>query len=134
MVDEPDDASRRFTLEVTAIPAHLADIRQRVAMWLRRVDVDEQVGSDVVLTVNEACTNCIEHAYRDQAAGPIRIQALHTHDHVTLWVTDSGTWKPPTAGPNTRGRGLPMMSALSNDLQIKRSPDGTTVTLTYAVA
>lgn len=128
-----DDVLSRFWLEVLATPARLAEIRREVADWLHAIDVDEQVGTDVVLTVNEACTNCIEHAYRDQAAGPIRIQALRTSDWVTLWVSDFGTWKSPDTRPSTRGRGLPIMSAMSNDLTVDRTRDGTTVTMTYAV-
>lgn len=53
-----DDVPGRFALEVTAAPARLSEIRHRVAEWLATIDVDEQVGTDVVLTVNEACTNC----------------------------------------------------------------------------
>lgn len=129
-----DDVPGRFTLEVTATPARLPEIRHRVAEWLATIEVTEQVGTDVVLTVNEACTNCIEHAYRGVAAGPIRIEATHTCDHVTLRVSDFGTWKPPDARLSTRGRGLLMMSAMSYDLTVDQSHDGTTVTMTYAIA
>jgi len=42
-------------------------------------------------------------------------------------IRDTGTWRPPT--DEGRGRGLPLMRELMDEVKIEPSPQGTTVTL-----
>jgi anti-sigma regulatory factor (Ser/Thr protein kinase) len=54
---------------------------------------------------------------------------------VQLTVTDTGSWRSPSAdrgepAPGTRGHGLIFMHALMDDVTIDPSAHGTTVTLT----
>ena len=87
--------------------------------------------ADVVLVVNEACTNCIEHAYRDIEPGPILVQASHDHGQILVDVADRGVWQTPPTEPSTRGRGLPIMRAVSANVDVMPSPEGTTVRMTF---
>ncbi|MGO9184335.1 ATP-binding protein [Mycobacterium sp.] len=50
-------------------------MRHRLADWLRTADVPDQLVADIVLVVNEACTNCVEHAYRGHGDGTLRLDA-----------------------------------------------------------
>ena len=47
---------------------------------------------------------------------------------MTITVTDSGRWRAPR-GEN-RGRGLPMMRALADTVDVRQTDEGTAVTLT----
>ncbi len=50
-------------LELEADPAVLSRVRHMLRRWLRARGADELTTSEVVLAVNEACANAIEHAY-----------------------------------------------------------------------
>lgn len=90
--------------------------------------------ADIVLVVNEACTNCIEHAYRNLEAGPILVNASHDHGQIVVDVTDHGVWQTPPTQPGTRGRGLPIMRAVSAGMDVMSSPEGTTVRMKFDAA
>lgn len=118
-------------IEVPAVADRLAEIRRRLAGWLEPIGVSDIGIADIVLVVNEACTNCIEHAYRGIDAGPILVDANHDHGQIVVDIADHGVWQPPPTLPSTRGRGLPIMRAVSAGMDVKSSPEGTTVRMKF---
>jgi hypothetical protein len=81
------------------------------------------------LSVVEAVTNSIEHAFSGPP-GVVRLNAgLNRDGTVGVEITDDGRWKPPRADPGFRGRGLVMMREFSDTLRLVTSDDGTTVSL-----
>ena len=48
-----------------ANPTSLPPIRAQTRRWLAPLALDEDTGYDVVLAVNEAASNVIDHAYLD---------------------------------------------------------------------
>ena len=118
-------------IEVPAVAEELAQIRRQLAGWLEPIGVSATGIADIVLVVNEACTNCIEHAYRGVDAGPILVDANHDCGQIVIDVADHGAWKLPPAQPGTRGHGLPIMRAVSAGVNVMSSPEGTTVRLTF---
>lgn len=136
------DAQRRradpLRIEVPATADQLAEIRRRLFAWLEPLGVSTTVAADIVLAVNEACTNCIEHAYRGTKPGLMEIEASVSRDghgeQIAVCVADFGTWRTPPTQPTTRGRGLPIMSAMSDDVDLERTSTGTTVRITFALA
>jgi hypothetical protein len=46
-------------------------------------------------------------------------------------VTDSGSWKTPAANPGNSGRGLVLMRALSDAMELDNTAAGTTVDITF---
>jgi PAS domain S-box-containing protein len=117
-------------IESQAAADQLVGVRHRLAAWLRAAEVPATLSSDIVLVVNEACTNCAVHAYRGQP-GTMLLEAELTDGQVQTRVTDAGTWKTPAAGTGDGGRGLVLMKALSDDMEIDTSPTGTTVHLGF---
>jgi len=89
--------------------------------------------ADIVLVVNEACTNCIEHAYRGIGPGPMSVEANVVRDQVVIDVADRGAWQPPPSEPSTRGRGVAIMRAVSKDVDVQSSSEGTRVRVTFDV-
>ncbi len=96
------DPGRGF-IENEAIPVRLTDIRHRLANRLGSAGVPKPLAADIVLVVNEAWSNCAEHAYRGRAPGTMRLEASRDGGHVHIRVADSGSWKTPPVDPGTRG-------------------------------
>ncbi|MGV0849815.1 ATP-binding protein [Mycolicibacterium phlei] len=115
----------------------VAEFRNAFGQWLRaNFALDDERFHDAVLAVNEALTNAAEFAYVD-ADGPGTMAVTARYDaeerRLVATVTDHGTWlhKEPDGLPNTRGRGIELMNALSDRATIDRTPDGTRVVLEF---
>jgi anti-sigma regulatory factor (Ser/Thr protein kinase) len=120
-------------LESEATAHRLAEVRRLLATWLRAAEVSDEVVGDVVLAVNEACTNCAEHAYRNGRPGSMRVEAAVGAAEITVEVTDWGSWRTPPDDPGARGRGLLVIRALSEVVKIVGASTGTTVALQFRV-
>ena len=123
--------------DVTAAPACAAQIRHEFSDWLRgHFNMDAIKASDVVLAVNEALANAAEFAYMTaQQAGVMHMRAAYDGAAavLTVIVTDEGAWRmtdPETKG-RTRGRGIPLMHALTDRATIDSTPTGTQVRLQW---
>jgi anti-sigma regulatory factor (Ser/Thr protein kinase) len=121
-------------IEAEATPDQLAPIRRQLGSWLQAAAVGEVLASDIVLVVSEACTNCIEHAYVGHHIGAMILEMEAVNDEVRSRITDSGSWKTPTENPGTGGRGLLLMRAMSERMEVEIRPDGTTIDLVFRVA
>ncbi|OBG24316.1 SpoIIE family protein phosphatase [Mycobacterium sp. 852002-51057_SCH5723018] len=124
---------KHFRIESAATADQLVDVRHRLAAWLRSVDVPDALAGDIVLVVNEACTNCVEHAYRGHGVGTMLLEAKIVDGKLQARITDSGSWKTPAANPGNSGRGLVLMRTLSEAMQVDSSPTGTTLDITFGL-
>ena len=118
-------------IEVTAQPDRLSDIRAQLAVWLQGVGASESLIADIVLAGNEACTNSAEHAYRGHDVGTMRLDAALRGGEIVLNIVDFGTWKPPSGENPFRGRGIPLMRAVSDRIQLYQTSSGTTVEMVF---
>lgn len=121
-------------IEVPAIADRLAQIRRGLTAWLQHIGVPDDVIADVVLAVNEAATNCVEHAYLGTDAGEIVVEASVKDNRLAVCVTDRGEWRTPSSEPSTRGRGILIMRAVGDGVELDNSAHGTTVRMTFDVA
>ncbi|OBJ54884.1 SpoIIE family protein phosphatase [Mycobacterium sp. 1423905.2] len=120
-------------IETTATPDQLAVIRRRLTTWLRAAAVPEEQASDIVLVVSEACTNCVEHAYRGHDVGAMLLEATAAAGEIRAQVTDWGSWKTPAADPGNSGRGLLLIKAIGDTVHIADTAQGTRVELAFSV-
>jgi PAS domain S-box-containing protein len=118
-------------IESDATADKLAGIRQRLTGWLRAADVPDELAADIVLVVNEACTNSVEHAYRGHPRGKMLLEAEAVDGEVHVRVGDSGSWKKPAVNPGNSGRGLVLMRALSDSVEVDSTPVGTTIEINF---
>ena len=116
---------------MTQHPRRLSDIRHRLAAWLRANEIGEPLADDIILVVNEACTNSVEHAYRGHEAGRVRVEAELRDGGVRIRVVDSGSWKTPPPDPGTRGRGLLLIRKVSDEVDVTGTNDGTSVEMVF---
>jgi serine/threonine-protein kinase RsbW len=135
-----DDRSRFVRRRVAADSRSAARTRAEFGSWLdRHFRLGAERFNDLLLAVNEAIANAAEFAYVDSAqGGTMDVSAAYDVDSDTLAVTvnDRGRWrhKAPRTGmvqQHFRGRGIPLMEALADEVTIDRTPRGTHVRLIW---
>lgn len=129
----------RLTLAGAARPDTVAEWRRALQRWLQHeVHASEEIREDVVLGVNEALANCVEHAYRSHhQVGVMKLQASYDPEteSVRVCISDRGSWRNPSSRhPNDphASRGIMLMHNLADHCTIHARPNGTSVYLDYA--
>jgi anti-sigma regulatory factor (Ser/Thr protein kinase)/putative methionine-R-sulfoxide reductase with GAF domain len=136
--DEPADDIAFIAARVPPLGDHLhtqwparadslAGLRHLLRRWLRARGAGPDEGYDIVVACQEACANAIEHAYAPGAAA-FEVELALEARTVRITVRDHGQWRP--ARGENRGRGLPMMRALMDAVDVRESPAGTEIVLT----
>ncbi len=120
-------------LEVSTDPTRLRDVRRHLAGWLRRSGASEEDVEIAQMACHEACSNAIEHGY-GFGEGSFTIDAHMANGKVVLEVADQGSWidRPEGALPH-RGRGIALMKALMDAVQLRQEAGGTTVRMERGV-
>jgi serine/threonine-protein kinase RsbW len=119
-------AARTFSHSFPASPSELAILRERLRSWLEQHEVDADAARSTVLAVSEAAANAVEHGYRSDGVGIVRVDArLGGDDALEISVRDHGTWRDKSDGGD-RGRGLPIIAAIVDEMSVERE-NGTTV-------
>jgi anti-sigma regulatory factor (Ser/Thr protein kinase) len=115
----------RMRLEAEA--RRLADVRRAIRDWLSSQQVDRP--EDVVLAVDEAVANAIEHSrHHEMAPAFIDVVAKNDGHAIRVDVIDDGSWRPHREDP-MRGRGLQIIGALMDDVRVASTNSGTCVTM-----
>jgi anti-sigma regulatory factor (Ser/Thr protein kinase)/putative methionine-R-sulfoxide reductase with GAF domain len=113
-------------LRLPAQPKTLAHVRRVLRRWLISRGADEADVAEVTIAVSEACANAIEHAY-SPAPAAFELDATGNNGEVTVAIRDKGRWRPPRG--SNRGRGLSIMVAAMDDVQIDRTDTGTQIVM-----
>jgi anti-sigma regulatory factor (Ser/Thr protein kinase) len=101
-------AEPRLRLEVCSDPRALGVIRSVLRGWLEAFDlVPEGRRHEVVLAVDEACSNAMRHAYRGRCDESVDLVLTASEEWVEITVSDRGVPCPseclryePPATPN----------------------------------
>ena len=118
-----EDALR---VRLAADPQMLSQLRRMFSRWLRGHGAEPGEIAALTLACGEACANAIEHAYAPGLAY-LELEATHAEGLVTLTVRDTGSWRAPRGVH--RGRGLKMIEAAVDELDVTTSDAGTVVTM-----
>ena len=113
-------------LTLPAEPRTLSHVRRILRRWLSARGADEADLAEMTIAVSEACANAIEHAYAPSPA-TFELHGWADDGEITMTVRDSGRWRAPR-GQN-RGRGLSIIVAAMDDVQIERTAEGTEVVM-----
>jgi anti-sigma regulatory factor (Ser/Thr protein kinase) len=116
--------SERFRIEFPAEPAALASMRTLLRRWLKHADGTDREIAEITTATGEAAANAIEHA-GGTSAMPFEVAGRLEGREVELAVRDYGAWRPPRE--DDQGRGLILMKALMDDVEVTPTPEGTTV-------
>ena len=122
----------RFVVDLT-LPTDarlISQTRRTVSGYLEQMGVATDVVDDVVLALDEACTNVMRHAFAGDTE-LFRLTAELSGDEIVVIVEDDGVGLPvsklheplgavePTA---TSGRGLQMIRSLMTDVALETTP------------
>jgi serine phosphatase RsbU (regulator of sigma subunit)/anti-sigma regulatory factor (Ser/Thr protein kinase)/putative methionine-R-sulfoxide reductase with GAF domain len=109
-----------------ATPEALVSVRRILRRWLAFHGAEEEELHDVVVACQEACANAVEHAYGPGHAY-FDVEADHRESRIRVTVRDQGRWRPPRG--SHRGRGLALMRALMDSVDVAHGTEGTVVVL-----
>jgi len=124
-------------LDITfpAESSQLAPVRRALRGWLAQCELPPNAVQNVLVAVGEACANAIEHGHRHTPGDDVRLRAVALVDSLRVTVADSGRWKDPQPGANAhRGRGMPLMRAMMQQVTVSPGPSGTTVDMQMRIA
>ena len=113
-------------LRLPAEPATLAQVRRILRRWLVEHGAGETDVAEVTIAVSEACANAIEHAY-SPAPATFELDAWGEDGGITIAVRDKGQWRESRG--EGRGRGLSIIAAAMDDVQVDRLETGTEVVM-----
>jgi serine/threonine-protein kinase RsbW len=116
-----------------ADPEQLVLIRRELAGWLSPLALTETETADVVLAVDEAAANAVRHAYGPDESGVVELTLWTEPGTLSIEVVDHGSWRPPTDQPTEGGRGIPLMSTMSESVLIHYDDRGSRVLLRHRI-
>ncbi len=129
-IDEP------YELIVPGVPKSLSLIRMVVSTVADAAGLRQEQIDKVIVAVDEACTNVIEHGYKKLEPHPPVEIIIHVNDRdFVIDIVDSGPTFPfaerelnkfPdhwSEDNNTRGAGLYLMMALMDTVDYTKLPD-----------
>ena len=135
---------RRLSLEMEAHPHALRSTRALIRAWAGVVSLPQARLERLLLASGEALSNAVEHAYPGGRGGGVDLSVVLSREGtVTVQVVDRGRWRtdagqpegpqPEATGqlmPALRGRGIGLMRAVMDIVDIRSGDTGSAVTLT----
>ncbi len=116
----------RYVFSALPIVAPLA--RAIVSRALQPLGLSHDRRFGILVAVGEAVANAIEHAYRGVPIGVISLRLERSTGQLVITVEDFGRWRP-FVPHEARGRGIELMHAFMDGVQIRSSRDSTIITL-----
>jgi len=86
-----DPSPGTLRVEVSSDPRALGVIRSVLQVWLGLIRFPADRRPEIVLAVDEACSNCIRHAYGGQVDETVELCFSATDDWLEIVVSDRGT-------------------------------------------
>jgi anti-sigma regulatory factor (Ser/Thr protein kinase) len=108
-------------------------IRRELAGWLAPLALTETETADVVLAVDEAAANAVRHAYGSDESGVVELTLWTEPGTLSIEIVDHGSWRPPADEPVEGGRGIPLMSTMSESVLIHFDARGSRVLLRHRI-
>jgi anti-sigma regulatory factor (Ser/Thr protein kinase) len=123
---------RAVLLTLPAIVESVPRARRAVVEAARAAGAGERVLADVALAVSEACTNVVEHAYRERPEpGTLSVCVQQHGSALAIVVSDEGSGVSPRDDSPGLGMGMALMAAVADGLQIDHDGVATRLHLTF---
>jgi PAS domain S-box-containing protein len=124
-------SSERLHLDLPTNPKALGTLRRTVGRWLEPLGASLEESNDIQVSCHEACSNAMEHGYRFREA-TVDVNAEFDGSEVVVTVADSGGWREQR--DDDRGRGLDLIRALMDSVEVEPGPEGTVVRMRKRLA
>lgn len=107
---------------------NLSGIRDFIASAARSSEIKEDIVENIILAVDEACSNIIKHAYKRDPEGEIKINLELTNGKFIVIIQDEGNTFEPDSVPDpdlqkyyrqrrVGGLGMYLMKSLMDDVE-----------------
>jgi anti-sigma regulatory factor (Ser/Thr protein kinase) len=114
-----------------AVPSAIGTARTALAQFARGAGASPRAVEAVALSVSEAMTNAVVHAYRGRP-GSIQVSAAVVARELWILIADEGCGLQPRAHRPGLGLGLGLISEVSDDLTVvPRAGGGTEVRIRF---
>src|SRR3990172_5435302 len=121
------------SLRISSDGSQLADVRRFLEKICAQHTFSDEDCYDLKIAVGEACSNAIEHGSPRGADNEIEVRCCYLNDSMLVEIIDQGIFRPHIpvldGSLNHRGRGIPFMLALMDEVDIAETPNGTVVRL-----
>ncbi|HEY5340675.1 MAG TPA: ATP-binding protein [Candidatus Aquilonibacter sp.] len=131
LVATRDAPKSDFLFDFSAIPPAVPIARRTPIRYAARLGLDEDQTFALITAVGEAMANAVEHAYPEQP-GIVRLRIANAGGKLCATIEDDGRWRQ-TQRSDERGRGLPLMRALMDGVEIRTDQSQTTIGLTMSL-
>jgi anti-sigma regulatory factor (Ser/Thr protein kinase) len=124
-------------LSLPARARNIAVVRRALEAIAEELALPGRLVEDMRLAVTEACTNVVRHAYRGSEAddqNALRVELRPQRRGMLVVVEDRGHGVGPSPDTGGPGFGLPLIAALTEDLEITSGGHrrGTRVAMSFA--
>ncbi len=139
---ETEEALIHKELVVPGVLSSLETVHRWANAALGELRLPEAALHNILLAISEAVTNAIRHGSKESAANQVSVSLDANSTNVSIRVDDEGTGFDPAAVPDPTqgelvyrpgGRGIFLLRALADDLQVRRSDDGTQVLFNFVL-
>jgi anti-sigma regulatory factor (Ser/Thr protein kinase) len=116
------------TYVFSALPVIAPLVRAIVEREVVRLQMSDDRRFGVLVAVGEAIANAVEHAYRGGTPGLIRMTVESDERSLVVTIEDFGRWRP-FVKREERGRGIELMHAFMDGVQIRTTRESTAIVL-----
>lgn len=121
-----------FDCVFSAVPFAAPFVRRGLERFLIERGIAEEHRFSVITAVGEAVANAVEHAYSD-VPGTVHLCVRFEESMIRVHIEDSGRWRAATK-EEERGRGIPLMRALMDRVEIRTDSSSTQVRMQMQTA
>ncbi len=121
--------ARRIVLRYSSFPLSSALAREALRSFFEQWAMSEDKRFEILAATGEAIANAIEHGEHNPNS-TFTIEVTVSDDFITVDVENSGHWRP-FVSREERGRGVPIMRACSQSMEISSTSERTRVTLVF---
>ncbi len=121
------------TLKIFSRTENLSIVREFIQSAAGQVGIKPGIAEDVMLAVDEACTNIIKHAYQSHPDGEILLKLKYSDHKLTIIIIDYGNSFHPENVPDpdlqkyyrqhrVGGLGMYLMKTLMDEVRYSSIP------------
>lgn len=121
------------SITLSAIPLAAPIVRAMLHRFCDEQGLEETKRFSIITAAGEAVANAIEHAYRGEDDGQLKVRFGSDPSTITIEVEDYGRWRP-FQRREERGRGIMLMHELMDRVRITSEQNRTAITLCVSKA